>query len=291
VRVRAVSSVGVVVVGLAPTLAGGPVFALLMAVLGILAYHEYRSLGIRLAAPRIVATSGYATTAGFAFAPLLDDGALLVVALAAVAVAAPLVGALRDPIGTGVFLSWAVAAAGSLYVGLPTYGAVALRSVGGEIDAGWLTRIAEIASLGWDAAPRGLAWVLIAILATWLGDTAAYLAGRTWGRRPLLPRVSPKKTVEGSIAGLLGAALVGALGAAWFGLYVPAVGGAAIGAVLGAVGQVGDLAESLLKRQAGVKDSGDLIPGHGGVLDRIDALLFALPTGWFLAELIDRFLG
>ncbi|MDP9363091.1 MAG: phosphatidate cytidylyltransferase [Chloroflexota bacterium] len=287
-RVRAASSVGVVVIGLAPALAGGPLFALLMAVLGVLAYHEYRSLGIRLVGPRVVAISGYAAAAAFAFAPLLDEGNLLVVAVAAGAIAVPLIGALFDPTGTDAFQSWALAAAGSLYVGLPLYGAVALRSFQGDIDAPWLTRAAEGASLGLPAAPRGLAWILIAILAVWLGDTAAYLAGRSWGRRPLLPRVSPKKTVEGALAGLLGSTLVGALGVRWFGLDVPWVAGAAIGLLLGAVGQVGDLAESLLKRQAGVKDSGDLIPGHGGILDRIDALLFALPTAWFLAELIDR---
>ena len=286
-RVRAASSVVVVVIGLAPALAGGPVFALLMAILGVLAYHEYRSLGVRLVGPRIAATSGYASAAVLAFAPLLDEGNLLVVSVAAGAVAVPLIGALLDPTGTDAFQSWALAATGSLYVGLPLYGAVALRSFHGEVDAPWLTRLAEGASLGWSAAPRGLAWTLIAVLAVWFGDTGAYLAGRSWGRRPLLPRVSPKKTVEGAVAGLLGSTLVGALGARWFGLEVPWAAGAVIGLLLGAVGQVGDLAESLLKRQARVKDSGDLIPGHGGILDRIDALLFALPTAWLLAELID----
>ena len=86
------------------------------------------------------------------------------------------------------------------------------------------------------------------ILATWLGDTFAYLVGRSRGRRPLLPQVSPKKTVEGSIGGLVGSALAGGIGAVAFGLAVPVWLGAVIGLGLGAVGQLGDLAESLLKR-------------------------------------------
>ncbi len=104
----------------------------------------------------------------------------------------------------------------------------------------------------------------------------------------MLPRVSPKKTVEGSIGGLVGSALAGGIGSAVFGLGVSPWVGTAVGLGLGLVGQIGDLGESLLKRQVGVKDSGALIPGHGGVLDRIDALLFALAVGWPLVHVIDR---
>lgn len=130
---------------------------------------------------------------------------------------------------------------------------------------------------------EGLYAIAMLIAPTWVGDTAAYFTGIRWGRRPLLPRVSPKKTVEGAVAGLAGSALAGwavafiALHHAWQGL--------AAGLVVGLVGQVGDLAESALKRHAGVKDSGGLIPGHGGVLDRFDSMIAAAPALYFLLSL------
>ena len=124
------------------------------------------------------------------------------------------------------------------------------------------------------------------ILATWLGDTGAYLVGRSFGRTPLLPAVSPKKTVEGLVGGLVGSMLAGGIGAVLFGLDVPWHLGVVLGLALGVIGQLGDLCESLLKRQAGVKDSGTLIPGHGGMLDRIDAL--SLPSSPGLSPFAHR---
>lgn len=290
-RIRAFSSVGVVIIGIVPAILGGPVLAVLMTVLGILAYFEFRSLGTRLAGPGAVATSGYPVVAAFSFAPLLDRGAGLVVAITVAAVSVPLVAALRHPAGLGSFVGWAITSAGSLYIGLPLYGAVALRSSAGSVDTEWLTSLANAAAISWDGNARGLAWLVIVFVATWLGDTMAYLAGRRWGRRPLLPHVSPNKTVEGSLAGLVASSTTAAVGVVLFGLGVDVWVGALVGLVLGVVGQLGDLSESMLKRQAGVKDSGDLIPGHGGVLDRIDALLFALPSGWLLTAFIDRAIG
>jgi phosphatidate cytidylyltransferase len=122
-----------------------------------------------------------------------------------------------------------------------------------------------------------MAWVLIVVLATWAGDSAAYLSGRAFGRHKLAPVVSPGKTVEGAIGGLLASVLVGAAVFAVSGV-LPVWAGAVAGAGIGVCGQLGDLSESFLKRQAGVKDSGHLIPGHGGMLDRVDALLFAFPA-------------
>ncbi|HVR88604.1 MAG TPA: phosphatidate cytidylyltransferase [Candidatus Limnocylindria bacterium] len=116
-------------------------------------------------------------------------------------------------------------------------------------------------------------WLLLAILPTWAADIVAYAAGTRWGRRRIAPHLSPGKTWEGTIAGF-GAAAITVLGvAALFGL--PRLPSALAAVAIGPVGLLGDLAESALKRRAGVKDSGTLLPGHGGVLDRIDSLLAA----------------
>ena len=110
------------------------------------------------------------------------------------------------------------------------------------------------------------------------GDSASYFAGRYFGRRKLFPRVSPNKTVEGAIGGLAAAALFMALVGSRILVGEPLVRLALLGLAMAAVGICGDLFESSLKRHAGLKDSSSLIPGHGGVLDRIDALLFAAPV-------------
>jgi phosphatidate cytidylyltransferase len=128
----------------------------------------------------------------------------------------------------------------------------------------------------------------VTILITWLSDSGAYLLGRAFGKTPLIPVVSPKKTVEGLIGGLVAAALTGAVTVSVFGLDVHWALGLAVGIAIGIVGVIGDLAESVLKREAGVKDSGNLIPGHGGMLDRLDALLFTFVAGWYVAMLVDR---
>ena len=121
--------------------------------------------------------------------------------------------------------------------------------------------------------------VLFLFLIVWGCDSFAYYGGRALGRRPLAPVVSPKKTWEGAVAGLLGATLVGAAAGAW--KVLPELGparGALAGALASTAGQIGDLVESLWKRGAGVKDSGVFLPGHGGFYDRIDSLLFAGPV-------------
>lgn len=131
---------------------------------------------------------------------------------------------------------------------------------------------------------QGIHWVFLLLAVIAAGDTAAYYAGRFLGRHALCPSVSPKKTVEGAIGGLVANVLV-AVGYTL--LFIPAlsVPGAVVFALsVGAVGQAGDLFESEFKRAAGVKDSGGLLPGHGGFLDRIDALLFALPVAYLLKE-------
>jgi phosphatidate cytidylyltransferase len=124
--------------------------------------------------------------------------------------------------------------------------------------------------------PDGAFWVMALLGLSWVCDSAAYFVGRAFGRTPLAPHISPKKSREGAVAGLLGSALVGLLLALATGQSPLLLAG--YGGVVGLATIVGDLAESLLKRQSGVKDSGVLIPGHGGILDRMDSLLFCAPV-------------
>jgi phosphatidate cytidylyltransferase len=139
------------------------------------------------------------------------------------------------------------------------------------------------------AVASGGLLLLVPVLATWASDTGAYAVGRTMGRHKLIPSVSPGKTIEGTIGGLLASVLVSWALTRW--LLRPAAhldfrwapGGVILfGILVSAAAQVGDIAESLLKRDAGVKDSSTLIPGHGGVLDRVDSLLFVFPISYVL---------
>ncbi len=124
------------------------------------------------------------------------------------------------------------------------------------------------------AAPGGWWYLLFALVITWVNDAGAYFAGSAWGRRPLAPNLSPKKTCIGAAAGLLAAAAFAAAGGSF--LSAPIWLAAAAGLVVAVSAQLGDLLASMLKRGGKVKDSSDLIPGHGGVVDRIDSLLFSL---------------
>jgi phosphatidate cytidylyltransferase len=127
--------------------------------------------------------------------------------------------------------------------------------------------------------PNGHYWLLLALAVVWAADSGAYFAGRRFGKHKLSPRISPNKTVEGLVGGVIAAMLVALISAPFIGTplaQLPAVALVAAWTILFSV--VGDLFESLLKRQAGAKDSGHLIPGHGGVLDRIDSVLAALPV-------------
>lgn len=133
--------------------------------------------------------------------------------------------------------------------------------------------------------PHGAALVLFLAGVTWVGESVAYLVGSTLGRHKLAPVISPGKTVEGAMAQVFASVVAGAGLGLWL---LPSCGvapGLAAGAVIGVVGQVGDLAESVIKRSVGTKDTGALIPGHGGVLDRIDSLLFNLPAFYFFTML------
>jgi len=119
-----------------------------------------------------------------------------------------------------------------------------------------------------------------------LTDTGAYYVGRSLGRHKLAPRISPGKTIEGAVGGFLVAMVTGVLCKIIFFHEIPITHAIALGAAIGFVGQIGDLAESMLKRGAGVKDSGNLLPGHGGMLDRIDSILFCAPLLYYYARLL-----
>jgi phosphatidate cytidylyltransferase len=286
VRQRSISAVGVVIVAVVPAIAGGPIFAAVLTLLCLIGLHEYNAMARRIG--NRIAPIGFVALIGFALVALFDGGSQSLLGVCAFAVGTPLVWVIFRPDLDRAFLDWALIAAGALYLGLPLFAVIALRDLDGSISAGWLEDASTALSFGWAAHPRGLAWLLFVIVVTWLSDTGAYLIGRVAGHRPLIPRISPKKTVEGFAGGLACAGIAAVVANAAFGLEGHSLVMLGVGLVLAVIGVVGDLAESLIKRQAGVKDSGTLIPGHGGMLDRLDALLFTWTAGWFAAATVDR---
>lgn len=126
--------------------------------------------------------------------------------------------------------------------------------------------------------------VLFTLVLVWVGDTLAYFIGRWFGRTRMASELSPKKTWEGAAANLLGSLLVGVSFARW--LHFDAWHMVVMAGLANIGGQAGDLIESAYKRSAGVKDSGTLLPGHGGMLDRIDALILVAPVVWYYFELV-----
>ena len=196
------------------------------------------------AVPQLVAGSGL----------LLGAVGLIVIALGVFALPDP-----RDAVAT-----WMTTVFGALYVALLGF-VVRLGHAAPALPAD-----APLAGLG---AERG--WILLLILGVWAYDTGAFLVGRRIGGPRFLQHVSPSKTYAGLIGGLLVATLVTA--AMLAGLREDPLAALVLGPLIGLAAQAGDLAESLLKRAAGAKDSGSLIPGHGGILDRIDSFLFAAP--------------
>ncbi len=126
--------------------------------------------------------------------------------------------------------------------------------------------------------------VWLALACTWAADSCAYFVGRSLGSKPLAAKISPKKTLEGFLGGIFGSGLAGILFGVIVGINISKI--LIIAIAIGFVGQIGDLFESSLKRDAGVKDSGNIIPGHGGILDRFDSALFTLPLTFYLIALL-----
>ncbi|MDP3542523.1 MAG: phosphatidate cytidylyltransferase [Elusimicrobiota bacterium] len=153
----------------------------------------------------------------------------------------------------------------------------------GALFAGWLP--AHLALIR-DLRPHGEAFAFLTFAAVWAMDTAAYAAGRGFGRHALAPTLSPKKTWEGAIAGFA-AAIAVSLAFQKFMLQdsLSPLMAVAIGALIGSMGQLSDLAESMVKREAGAKDSGALLPGHGGVFDRFDSYILCAPAVYYALSL------
>ncbi len=162
--------------------------------------------------------------------------------------------------GAGWLVGWALMISGALYVGgLGSY-IIALREL-----------------------PNGLMWTVLALFSTWGTDTFAFMAGTAFGRHAFFPHISPKKTWEGALGGLGGAMFAALVFGSLYGLAP--LFSALFGLGVGIVGTLGDLAESLIKRQLGAKDSGVIVPGHGGALDRLDSLLFSFAFAYYYVQL------
>jgi phosphatidate cytidylyltransferase len=227
-----------------------PWFTLLVAIWGLLAVFEfYKLVGGTGALP--LTYFGLIWTVLFIISPHFNrDLPMLLTS----AVVLSLIWLLLRPQKEGSFIGWVWTMAGILYVGWLLSYFVALR-----------------------AMDDGRNWVFLALFATFGSDTAAFFTGRAWGKHHLAPRISPGKTWEGAIAGLFDAILVSLLFTIPSPVSLPLSYGQAVllGLLVSILGQLGDLVESLFKRNMGVKDSGRLLPGHGGALDRIDSVVFA----------------
>jgi phosphatidate cytidylyltransferase len=224
----------------------------------VLACIEFASIARAsgLVVPIVISTMAAALTCA-SFAPLAFGG------FAAMSTDAVLMTSLVT-VGAVALTTWsggpdALASAAStllpaLYLGLPIGAMIAIRET------------------------RGREALFLLMLTVFTSDTAQYYTGRAFGRRPLAPRISPKKTIEGALGGFVFGALLLIFVGIWWLPEVPMALRALLGVTIVALGIAGDLFESMLKRSAGVKDSSALIPGHGGILDRIDALLFSAPV-------------
>ena len=272
-RQRLLSAAILVPVAVALFVIGDPWLWLAIAVLAALAAYE---------TARLVRAAGSLADAWVAvvLAPLVvillpslvgpgsvEIGPLLVAPAAALLVVLPAIPALRhrDP-ATG-FGAWTGTLLATAYPSLLAFAAALL----------FLSRTALERPLPFGIDP-GRSWLLVLVLTVWALDSAAYVVGRAYGRGTFFSHISPKKTWSGAIGGTLAGVAVAALLTGL--LFADPLLGAGFGVVVTVSAQAGDLAESMLKRAAGVKDSGTLIPGHGGLLDRLDSFLFAAPVAW-----------
>jgi phosphatidate cytidylyltransferase len=246
-------------------LEGGEVFALGLLVLGVIALHELYTLMGRV---QPAALAGFLTLAGLLAAALYGEPRHVVMVLMAALPVTFFLALLRP---RREHVSWAIAATlfGVLWIGLAMVHAV------------WLRELVEPGD-GGEEIVVGTGLVIDTLVGTFVGDTFAYFGGRFYGRTPLAPLISPNKTLEGLVIGILGGTA-----AFWFaGLYQDWLSGPdalLIGAAVALAAPVGDLFESLVKRDLEVKDTGTLFGAHGGVLDRLDAAMFSIPVAYYAA--------
>lgn len=250
---RVLSAVPLVAIAIALVAAGGAVFAAGLLVLAVISLRELFSMFPRA---RPVIFGGLLAIAGLIAAAALGDSSTVLLAYVA---SIPLIFllALVQPGGAGV-PGITITFFGVAWIGLGFAHAVLLREL-----------------------PHGGGIVVIVLVTTFLGDTGAYLGGRAFGLRKLAPAISPNKTVEGLIIGI-----VTGVAAAWFaGLYQDWLSGTdalLLGAAVALVAPIGDLFESFIKREAATKDSGTIFGAHGGALDRLDAVLFSIVAGYYV---------
>jgi phosphatidate cytidylyltransferase len=207
-------------------------------------------------AAAVVTAASFARVMSGALAAPVD----VVLMSALIAIGAAALTSWRD--GPDALASVASALLPALYLGLPIGAMISIRD------------------------SRGREALFLLMLTVVMSDTAQYYSGRAFGRRPLAPRISPKKTIEGAVGGFVFGALLMAVLGSWWLPGVPLPLRTLLGVTVVALGIAGDLFESMLKRSAGVKDSSALIPGHGGVLDRVDALLFAAPVYYIVLSYV-----
>ena len=235
-----------------------PVFLAVLAITGLLAYHEFD----QIAAVQGIARAGWpGMAAGLAL--LFSPEPLVAVVLIAM---------------LGLAMAMRV---NNLAAAMPAAGAFALGVV--YIFGAWRCA-AELRAINHH-------WLLFAMVLSWAGDTLAFYVGRAFGKHKMAPRVSPAKTWEGAAGSVVGAMLVGGIYAHYLIPQVSLPEALALAVAGNVAGQVGDLCESALKRGAGVKDSGTLLPGHGGWLDRLDSSFFSVPAVYALLLVFTRLSG
>ncbi|HEY7911230.1 MAG TPA: phosphatidate cytidylyltransferase [Blastocatellia bacterium] len=245
-------------------------FIALTAIAALIALYEFYNLAAKVAC-RPTRIAGYAAGLLIIYLLAADEPGWIVAALAGLTIISFL-DALREPDHINASLaSVASTLFGVIYVALLAGFLAGVRMIGHEDGAAGASML----------APKLLTMFFAMVMMT---DTGAYYTGRSIGRHKLAPRVSPGKTIEGSIGGFVAAALTGPLCKLTFFPEIPMVDALLLGAAIGIIGQIGDLAESLLKRGAGVKDSGAIFPGHGGMLDRVDSILFCAPVLYYYAR-------
>jgi phosphatidate cytidylyltransferase len=263
-KTRALSALALVPVLLVALWTGLPGITVLLAVVAALGGMEVFRL-LKGAGYPSLALFGSALAVAFvleaAFRPVGDKGQLLI----AIGVVLAGVGAFARQDPREGLVVWFATVFGAIYVGLISF-VIAVGAMGPAIPDG--------APLAFLTSVQG--WILLLVFGVWSYDTGAFMVGRQIGRHKFIPHLSPAKSVEGLVGGLVATTVVSMLMLG--GLGQNPLGGLVLGPVLGLTAQAGDLAESMLKRAAGAKDSGTLIPGHGGILDRVDSFLFAAPV-------------